>query len=227
MAAKTFFLFKVRGAGAGAGAGAAFEIYCWSRSRIISGRLRFPGLYNTAFFQKGLGQDWHFVVLLLLSCSFARRNKFRSPLTGNDLFPPDERRSVGVGEGHHLLYDIATLPAPRGAHREHRAHVSASTADDHRSRCSLAYGRHLPLVKYVLPCVFLIERKCQLIDPVGGNPLTNTLRWGFSIYRRPGGVLNTYGLRFYAGWVLLGTHVVTGLYIQEYRSDMFTDGHDR
>ena len=42
MSAKTFFLFKVRGAGAGAGA--AFKNYCWSRSRsrIISGRLRFP-----------------------------------------------------------------------------------------------------------------------------------------------------------------------------------------
>ena len=44
MAAKMFFLFKVRGAGAGARA--AFEIYCWSRSRsrsrIISGRLQFP-----------------------------------------------------------------------------------------------------------------------------------------------------------------------------------------
>ena len=37
MADKMFFLFKVRGAGV------TFEIYCWSRSRIISGRLRFPG----------------------------------------------------------------------------------------------------------------------------------------------------------------------------------------
>ena len=36
MAANMFFQFKVRGAGA------AFEIYCGSQSRIISGRLRFP-----------------------------------------------------------------------------------------------------------------------------------------------------------------------------------------
>ena len=42
ISAKKFFLFKVRGAGA--------EIYCWSRSHIISGRLWFPD-YNVSIFQ--------------------------------------------------------------------------------------------------------------------------------------------------------------------------------
>ena len=47
MAVKMFSLFKVKGARA------AFEIYCWSRSRIISGRLRFPGIYNSIAVSNG------------------------------------------------------------------------------------------------------------------------------------------------------------------------------